>query len=121
MNSDSVMVTHYRSLRAMAMCQVIRKHFVQSLLLICGLYLWASMAVAQSLPANITQEQIEQFKSLPRAQQEMIARQYGIDPAQFTAGQSVSTRSEEHTSELQSRENLVCRLLLEKNKHKDRR
>src|SRR6266700_2001296 len=29
-----------------------------------------------------------------------------------------STRSEEHTSELQSRENLVCRLLLEKKKNK---
>src|SRR5690606_41320827 len=28
-----------------------------------------------------------------------------------------SMRSEEHTSELQSRENLVCRLLLEKKKH----
>src|SRR5690606_40705462 len=28
------------------------------------------------------------------------------------------TRSEEHTSELQSRENLVCRLLLEKKKQK---
>src|SRR5690606_41210930 len=28
-----------------------------------------------------------------------------------------SCRSEEHTSELQSRENLVCRLLLEKKKH----
>src|SRR5690606_41586666 len=28
--------------------------------------------------------------------------------------QSATTRSEEHTSELQSRENLVCRLLLEK-------
>src|SRR5690606_33668485 len=28
-------------------------------------------------------------------------------------------RSEEHTSELQSRENLVCRLLLEKKKSKD--
>src|SRR5690606_41657040 len=28
-------------------------------------------------------------------------------------------RSEEHTSELQSRENLVCRLLLEKKKTKD--
>src|SRR3712207_8179529 len=27
------------------------------------------------------------------------------------------TRSEEHTSELQSRQYLVCRLLLEKNKH----
>src|SRR5690606_41141759 len=30
----------------------------------------------------------------------------------------VSSRSEEHTSELQSRENLVCRLLLEKKKKK---
>src|SRR5690606_40756938 len=29
------------------------------------------------------------------------------------------TRSEEHTSELQSRENLVCRLLLEKKKKKE--
>src|SRR5215475_12306467 len=29
-------------------------------------------------------------------------------------------RSEEHTSELQSRENLVCRLLLEKKKHEQR-
>src|SRR5690606_39877136 len=29
------------------------------------------------------------------------------------------TRSEEHTSELQSRENLVCRLLLEKKKKKN--
>src|SRR5690606_40637039 len=28
-----------------------------------------------------------------------------------------ASRSEEHTSELQSRENLVCRLLLEKKKH----
>src|SRR2546430_9766024 len=30
-------------------------------------------------------------------------------------------RSEEHTSELQSQSNLVCRLLLEKNKYTDRR
>src|SRR5690606_40013909 len=29
-------------------------------------------------------------------------------------GSAVSSRSEEHTSELESRENLVCRLLLEK-------
>src|SRR5436309_4244207 len=35
------------------------------------------------------------------------------------AGMHVAeTRSEEHTSELQSRENLVCRLLLEKKKNK---
>src|SRR5690606_40063688 len=31
-------------------------------------------------------------------------------------GARTATRSEEHTSELQSRENLVCRLLLEKQK-----
>src|SRR5690606_40240402 len=30
---------------------------------------------------------------------------------------NLRARSEEHTSELQSRENLVCRLLLEKKKH----
>src|SRR5690606_39424430 len=35
-----------------------------------------------------------------------------------TMGASSSRRSEEHTSELQSRENLVCRLLLEKKKNK---
>src|SRR5690606_40670107 len=33
-----------------------------------------------------------------------------------TLGARVGLRSEEHTSELQSRENLVCRLLLEKKK-----
>src|SRR5690606_40290492 len=33
---------------------------------------------------------------------------------------SNGSRSEEHTSELQSRENLVCRLLLEKKKKKKR-
>src|SRR3712207_7141945 len=32
-----------------------------------------------------------------------------------------STRSEEHTSELQSRQYLVCRLLLEKKKHQPMR
>src|SRR5690606_40977746 len=32
---------------------------------------------------------------------------------------NIDVRSEEHTSELQSRENLVCRLLLEKKKTKN--
>src|SRR5438270_8694146 len=32
----------------------------------------------------------------------------------------ISHRSEEHTSELQSQSNLVCRLLLEKKKHRSR-
>src|SRR3712207_8546032 len=43
------------------------------------------------------------------------------DPARFLG--SVPNRSEEHTSELQSRQYLVCRLLLEKKKklHKIRK
>src|SRR3712207_7270611 len=35
------------------------------------------------------------------------------------AAADVGTRSEEHTSEFQSRQYLVCRLLLEKKKHKN--
>src|SRR5436309_12355698 len=48
------------------------------------------------------------------------------DVRRFGAGKNpsghgqVKLRSEEHTSELQSRENLVCRLLLEKKKKKKR-
>src|SRR6266496_5352325 len=43
-------------------------------------------------------------------------------PASCSAGPgrtASGTRSEEHTSELQSRRDLVCRLLLEKKKKKD--
>src|SRR5690606_4532108 len=45
---------------------------------------------------------------------------FTIQPADETAllDAPMSLRSEEHTSELQSRENLVCRLLLEKKKKK---
>src|SRR3712207_8809920 len=40
----------------------------------------------------------------------------GQGKLQVTGGGVKSTRSEEHTSELQSRQYLVCRLLLEKKK-----
>src|SRR5690606_40903393 len=39
----------------------------------------------------------------------------GVEPLRVV-GVELVARSEEHTSELQSRENLVCRLLLEKKK-----
>src|SRR5690606_39663783 len=38
----------------------------------------------------------------------------GLETGENSASKLVPRRSEEHTSELQSRENLVCRLLLEK-------
>src|SRR3712207_9055614 len=47
-----------------------------------------------------------------------LARLLDADPGFRTAGVTTMyvTRSEEHTSELQSRQYLVCRLLLEKKK-----
>src|SRR2546430_3993031 len=39
--------------------------------------------------------------------------------APYLVGTHVVTRSEEHTSELQSQSNLVCRLLLEKQNNQD--
>src|SRR5438105_10660491 len=45
------------------------------------------------------------------------AEKQGVPPEQFVAGVT-EQRSEEHTSELQSRVDLVCRLLLEKKKKK---
>src|SRR5207247_11022797 len=41
----------------------------------------------------------------------------GGEEASHRAGAAKALRSEEHTSELQSRVDLVCRLLLEKKKH----
>src|SRR5206468_7022370 len=43
-------------------------------------------------------------------------RRNRILPSSISSGTRVPTRSEEHTSELQSRSDLVCRLLLEKKK-----
>src|SRR5436309_10318462 len=42
----------------------------------------------------------------------------GADALRRRPNRPLGARSEEHTSELQSRENLVCRLLLEKKKKK---
>src|SRR5439155_22711865 len=44
------------------------------------------------------------------------ARLLSVDPARFDSATWSLKRSEEHTSELQSRGHLVCRLLLEKKK-----
>src|SRR3712207_6869970 len=43
-------------------------------------------------------------------------RELPLDPERGSGGRGELDRSEEHTSELQSRQYLVCRLLLEKKK-----
>src|SRR5690349_23735752 len=53
------------------------------------------------------------FAEMLRAARELLAVRSPLD-----AELMVSERSEEHTSELQSRRDLVCRLLLEKKKRK---
>src|SRR5690606_39782000 len=48
-------------------------------------------------------------------------REIAVDDEDASEAGGDEPRSEEHTSELQSRENLVCRLLLEKKKGANRR
>src|SRR5947209_18866787 len=54
--------------------------------------------------------------SLRPASSERITYSFVFEPT--IAGSNTNERSEEHTSELQSRQYLVCRLLLEKKKKK---
>src|SRR3712207_8105064 len=60
----------------------------------------------------------EPVAMLPVLGQVMLLRRYLL--VVFLFGLLVGLRSEEHTSELQSRQYLVCRLLLEKKKHTPR-
>src|SRR5436305_4301811 len=54
-----------------------------------------------------------------RRRVDAVLEQAGPDPGHiFNLGHGIWPRSEEHTSELQSRPHLVCRLLLEKKKYK---
>src|SRR5438445_3754691 len=59
------------------------------------------------------------LSDLPFAHQKLSAPGKQLGPA-FLGGRFDEARSEEHTSELQSRQYLVCRLLLEKKKKKER-
>src|SRR2546430_5911443 len=61
-------------------------------------------------PVTGTKAQIRAGKDLPSDRVLRIQLDTMVDPPALL----VATRSEEHTSELQSQSNLVCRLLLEK-------
>ncbi|MDO6823294.1 SLBB domain-containing protein [Marinobacter sp. 1_MG-2023] len=57
---------------------------------VCSLALLMPLGVAAQ---SITPAQIQQFKSLPKAQQEALARQYGVDLDQIQSGTSQSQRN----------------------------
>src|SRR2546427_9430435 len=79
-----------------------------------GMILLLVLAVASCAPAPATRTST----TIPQATKQQVLVAYGKLPLIFEANQG---RSEEHTSELQSQSNLVCRLLLEKKKQKKRR
>src|SRR5207249_10272166 len=58
----------------------------------------------------------ESFESSPPGRLPSSSTFHARLPFERSRGGSISSRSEEHTSELQSRFDLVCRLLLEKKK-----
>src|SRR5438046_7009906 len=69
------------------------------------------------VPRSVVDDQSEEWRQRPRSAARVGARQLPngvVLAAQTEAGDGASGRSEEHTSELQSLTNLVCRLLLEK-------
>src|SRR5690606_41696720 len=75
----------------------------------------------KALASETRQLVMQQFAGSRELTVGEIAERCGLKPS--TASEHLSllrrgglVRSEEHTSELQSRENLVCRLLLEKKK-----
>src|SRR2546430_16833824 len=70
-----------------------------------------TLSLHDALPISINLA-LDQLVRSPRA------HGIGWTPTLHSVGGNAARRSEEHTSELQSQSNLVCRLLLEKKKKK---
>src|SRR5690606_33076352 len=80
-------------------------------------YLLRQIAEGNRTLANYLKVQNKRIDLLGQALAQGLLKDIGpVRPVILSEGGISFTRSEEHTSELQSRENLVCRLLLEKNK-----
>src|SRR2546422_3123784 len=60
----------------------------------------------------------ERVHPLPPGRPQRVPERAGVDGRKTAVARRIEARSEEHTSELQSRLHLVCRLLLEKKKKK---
>src|SRR5690606_41415382 len=87
-----------------------------------ALPIWPLLEHRVALVAQVRLEQRSQRRAVPGfecLQHALVLAHRGIPFLALEVGaeaQVLDARSEEHTSELQSRENLVCRLLLEKKK-----
>src|SRR5690606_41639659 len=81
----------------------------------------ATLDISQQIPKTSDQRQMDQWQrtgvyaaGLALTDAGIAGKAELLDRTDVVA--AAGNRSEEHTSELQSRENLVCRLLLEKKK-----
>src|SRR2546427_3662106 len=83
----------------------------------CGTIIctWRVRSIAPNTLADRSRIQ-EQDSDSTFAASLLIGASRGRAPLRTTTLKSAPMRSEEHTSELQSQSNLVCRLLLEKKK-----
>src|SRR3712207_7049898 len=70
----------------------------------------------RSTPSSRADTEADWIVSTRQFVQVLTASGYSHDVFQVAFGETINVRSEEHTSELQSRQYLVCRLLLEKKK-----
>src|SRR5688572_32708943 len=80
--------------------------------------LFRSIVVARGLSSAATSTLIENLRRVSHAPVTVLQKGGALDPGHVHVVTGGRWRSEEHTSELQSQSNLVCRLLLEKKKKK---
>src|SRR2546427_8044299 len=88
---------------------------IAALLLVAGGTIYGLFSVwhrIQEVEAKLTTSQIERFQLASQVRREL----QGLNNSMLRYVLARNPRSEEHTSELQSQSNLVCRLLLEKKK-----
>src|SRR5260221_7370962 len=74
-----------------------------------------SLSLHDALPISVESRVVRPVLALIVAVARLVLEELHLDPLQAGAA---GGRSEEHTSELQSHSDLVCRLLLEKKKKK---
>src|SRR3712207_7359130 len=86
----------------------------------CDTYAWLSQRAWVEINLSALSYNVKQLLKIlsPRTQLMAVVKADAYGHGAVTVAQTVleSGRSEEHTSELQSRQYLVCRLLLEKKK-----
>src|SRR2546422_5173862 len=85
------------------------------------LFPYTTLFRSKALGQDRYEEAIPVFRQALELDPKLLMARYDLGVAYFAVGkyaEAREARSEEHTSELQSRLHLVCRLLLEKKKKK---